>query len=195
MTLSDPATVWFALDTCIGRDAVIGQNVVFGPGVTVESGAEILPFCHLEGCHVSAGATVGPFARLRPGAELGGDVHVGNFVEIKNSVLDEGVKVGHLTYLGDAHVGEATNIGAGTVTCNYDGVSKHRTEIGAHAFIGSDTMLVAPVRVGARAMTGSGSVITQDVPDDALALGRAKQVVKPGLATRLMQALRQKKGN
>ncbi|UFS64120.1 bifunctional UDP-N-acetylglucosamine diphosphorylase/glucosamine-1-phosphate N-acetyltransferase GlmU [Paracoccus denitrificans] len=195
VTMTDPATVWFALDTCIGRDAVIGQNVVFGPGVTVESGAEILPFCHLEGCHVSAGATVGPFARLRPGAELGGDVHVGNFVEIKNSVLDEGAKVGHLTYLGDAHVGEATNIGAGTVTCNYDGVSKHRTEIGAHAFIGSDTMLVAPVRVGARAMTGSGSVITEDVPDDALALGRAKQVVKPGLATRLMQALRQKKGN
>ncbi|SIQ25782.1 UDP-N-acetylglucosamine pyrophosphorylase /glucosamine-1-phosphate N-acetyltransferase [Paracoccus thiocyanatus] len=195
VTLADPATVWFALDTCIGRDAVIGQNVVFGPGVTVESGAEILPFCHLEGCHVSAGATVGPFARLRPGAELGGDVHVGNFVEIKNSVLDEGVKVGHLTYLGDAHIGEATNIGAGTVTCNYDGVGKHRTEIGAHAFIGSDTMLVAPVRVGARAMTGSGSVITQDVPDDALALGRAQQVTKPGLATRLMQALRQKKGN
>ncbi|WP_017998517.1 bifunctional UDP-N-acetylglucosamine diphosphorylase/glucosamine-1-phosphate N-acetyltransferase GlmU [Paracoccus sp. N5] len=195
VTLSDPATVWFALDTCIGRDAVIGQNVVFGPGVTVESGAEILPFCHLEGCHVSAGATVGPFARLRPGAELGGDVHVGNFVEIKNSVLDEGVKVGHLTYLGDAHIGEATNIGAGTITCNYDGVGKHRTEIGAHAFIGSDTMLVAPVRVGARAMTGSGSVITEDVPDDALALGRAKQVTKPGLATRLMQALRQKKGS
>lgn len=195
VTLTDPATVWFALDTCIGRDAVIGQNVVFGPGVTVESGAEILPFCHLEGCHVSAGATVGPFARLRPGAELGGDVRVGNFVEIKNSVLDEGVKVGHLTYLGDAHVGEATNIGAGTVTCNYDGVGKHRTEIGAHAFIGSDTMLVAPVRVGARAMTGSGSVITENVPDDALALGRAKQVTKPGLATRLMQALRQKKGS
>ncbi|KGJ03740.1 UDP-N-acetylglucosamine pyrophosphorylase /glucosamine-1-phosphate N-acetyltransferase [Paracoccus halophilus] len=194
VTLSDPATVWFALDTVIGRDAIIGQNVVFGPGVTVESGAEILPFCHLEGCHVSAGATVGPFARLRPGAELAGDVHVGNFVEIKNSVLDEGVKVGHLTYLGDAHIGEATNIGAGTVTCNYDGVAKHRTEIGAHAFIGSDTMLVAPVRVGARAMTGSGSVITQDVPDEALALARAKQVNKPGLAARLMQALRQKKG-
>ncbi|WP_271178965.1 bifunctional UDP-N-acetylglucosamine diphosphorylase/glucosamine-1-phosphate N-acetyltransferase GlmU [Paracoccus kondratievae] len=195
VTLIDPDTVWFALDTYVGRDAIIGQNVVFGPGVTIESGAEILPFCHLEGCHVSAGATVGPFARLRPGAELGGDVHVGNFVEIKNSVLDEGVKVGHLTYLGDAHVGEGTNIGAGTVTCNYDGVSKHRTEIGANAFIGSDTMLVAPVRVGARAMTGSGSVITQDVPDDALALGRARQVMKPGLAARLMQALRQKKGN
>ena len=194
VTLSDPATVWFALDTAIGRDAVIGQNVVFGPGVTIESEAEILPFCHLEGCHVSSGATVGPFARLRPGAELGGDVHVGNFVEIKNSLLHEGVKVGHLTYLGDAEIGEATNIGAGTITCNYDGVSKHRTEIGAHAFIGSDTMLVAPVKIGARAMTGSGSVITADVPDDALALGRAPQVNKPGLATRLMEALRQRKG-
>ena len=195
ITLSDPATVWFALDTAIGRDAVIGQNVVFGPGVTIESGAEILPFCHLEGCHVSAGATVGPFARLRPGAELGGDVHVGNFVEIKNAVLHDGVKVGHLTYLGDAEVGEATNIGAGTVTCNYDGVGKHRTVIGANAFIGSDTMLVAPVRVGDRALTGSGSVITQDVPDDALAVGRAVQVNKPGLATRLMEALRARKEN
>lgn len=190
VTMADPATVWFALDTAVGRDAIIGQNVVFGPGVTVESGAEILPFCHLEGCHISSGATVGPFARLRPGAELGGDVHVGNFVEIKNSVLADGAKVGHLTYLGDADIGERTNIGAGTITCNYDGVGKHRTRIGADAFIGSDTMLVAPVQVGARAMTGSGSVITQDVPDDALALGRARQVTKPGLATRLMQALR-----
>ena len=195
VTLFDPGSVWFALDTCIGRDAVIGQNVVFGPGVTIESGAEILPFCHLEGCHISSGATVGPFARLRPGAELGGDVHVGNFVEIKNSVLDEGVKVGHLTYLGDAHVGERANIGAGTVTCNYDGVGKHRTRIGPRAFIGSDTMLVAPVRVGADALTGSGSVITQDVPDGALALARARQVNKPGLATRLMAALRLAKGN
>jgi bifunctional UDP-N-acetylglucosamine pyrophosphorylase/glucosamine-1-phosphate N-acetyltransferase len=192
--MTDPATVWFSLDSAVGRDAIIGQCVVLGPGVTIESGAEILPFCHLEGCHVSAGATVGPFARLRPGAELGGDVHVGNFVEIKNSVLEEGVKVGHLTYLGDTHVGERTNIGAGTVTCNYDGVSKHRTEIGARAFIGSDTMLVAPVRVGAGAMTGSGSVITEDVPDDALAIGRARQVNKPGLGRRLMQALRQKRG-
>ena len=120
-------------------------------------------------------------------------MHVGNFVEIKNSVLDEGVKVGHLTYLGDAHVGEQTNIGAGTVTCNYDGVSKHRTEIGARAFIGSDTMLVAPVRIGADAMTGSGSTITEDVPDGALAIGRARQATKPGLATRLMAALRSKK--
>ncbi|MBU2958235.1 bifunctional UDP-N-acetylglucosamine diphosphorylase/glucosamine-1-phosphate N-acetyltransferase GlmU [Paracoccus sp. 1_MG-2023] len=193
VTLSDPGSTFFALDTVIGRDAIIGQNVVFGPGVTVESGAEILPFCHLEGCHVSAGATVGPFARLRPGAELGGDVHVGNFVEIKNTVLDEGAKVGHLTYLGDAHVGEATNIGAGTITCNYDGVMKHRTTIGARAFIGSDTMLVAPVTVGADAMTGSGSVITEDVPDGALAIGRARQATKLGLATRLMAALRARK--
>lgn len=193
VTLSDPGTVWFALDTVVGRDAIIGQNVVFGPGVTIESGAEILPFCHLTGCHVSEGATVGPFARLRPGAELGADTHVGNFVEIKNSVLDEGVKVGHLTYLGDAMIGEHANIGAGTVTCNYDGVMKHRTRIGARAFIGSDTMLVAPVSVGDEAMTGSGSVITRDVPDGALALARAQQVSKPGLAIRLMDALRAKK--
>jgi bifunctional UDP-N-acetylglucosamine pyrophosphorylase/glucosamine-1-phosphate N-acetyltransferase len=190
VTLTAPDTVFFALDTHIGRDAIIAPNVVFGPGVTVESGAVIHAFCHLEGCHVSRGASVGPFARLRPGAELAEDVHVGNFVEIKNAVLDEGVKVGHLTYLGDAHVGEHTNIGAGTVTCNYDGVMKHRTEIGARAFIGSDTMLVAPVTIGAGAMTASGSVITTDVPVGALALGRARQVNKPGLAARLMDRLR-----
>ena len=185
VTMTAPDTVFFALDTHIGRDATIGPNVIFGPGVTVESGAEIKGFCHLEGCHVSRGATVGPFARLRPGAELAEDVHVGNFVEIKNSVLDEGVKVGHLTYLGDTHVGEHTNIGAGTVTCNYDGLRKHRTEIGKRAFIGSATMLIAPVTVGDDAMTASGSVITADVPADALAIGRSRQVTKPGLATRL----------
>ena len=190
VTLTAPDTVFFALDTHIGRDAIIAPNVVFGPGVTVESGAVIHAFCHLEGCHVSRGASVGPFARLRPGAELAEDVHVGNFVEIKNAVLDEGVKVGHLTYLGDAHVGEHSNIGAGTVTCNYDGVMKHRTEIGARAFIGSDTMLVAPVTIGAGAMTASGSVITTDVPAEALALGRARQVNKPGLAAKLMDRLR-----
>jgi len=190
VTLTAPETVFFALDTHIGRDAIIAPNVVFGPGVTVESGAVIHAFCHLEGCHVSRGATVGPFARLRPGAELAEDVHVGNFVEIKNTVLDEGVKVGHLTYLGDAHVGEHSNIGAGTVTCNYDGVMKHRTEIGARAFIGSDTMLVAPVTIGAGAMTASGSVITTDVPAEALALARARQVNKPGLAAKLMDRLR-----
>jgi bifunctional UDP-N-acetylglucosamine pyrophosphorylase/glucosamine-1-phosphate N-acetyltransferase len=190
VTLTAPETVFFALDTWIGRDATIGPNVIFGPAVTIESGAEIKGFCHLEGCHVSRGATVGPFARLRPGAELAEDVHVGNFVEIKNSILDEGVKVGHLTYIGDADVGEFTNIGAGTVTCNYDGVMKHRTRIGKRAFIGSDTMLVAPVTVGDDALTASGSVITEDVPAEALAVGRARQVNKPGLATRLMAKLK-----
>jgi bifunctional UDP-N-acetylglucosamine pyrophosphorylase/glucosamine-1-phosphate N-acetyltransferase len=190
VTLTAPDTVFFALDSHIGRDAIIGPNVIFGPGVTIESGAEVKGFCHLEGCHISRGATVGPFARLRPGAELAEDVHVGNFVEIKNAVLDEGVKVGHLTYLGDAHVGEFTNIGAGTVTCNYDGVMKHHTEIGKNAFIGSDTMLVAPVTVGDGAMTASGSVITRDVPADALALGRARQEVKPGFVPLFLNHLR-----
>jgi bifunctional UDP-N-acetylglucosamine pyrophosphorylase/glucosamine-1-phosphate N-acetyltransferase len=190
VTLTAPETVFLALDTHIGRDAIIGPNVLFGPGVTIESGAEIKGFCHLEGCHVSRGADVGPFARLRPGAELAEDVHVGNFVEIKNAILDEGVKVGHLTYIGDADVGEFTNIGAGTVTCNYDGVMKHRTRIGKRAFIGSDTMLVAPVSIGDGALTASGSVITEDVPAEAVALARAKQVNKAGLATKLFERLR-----
>ena len=190
VTLTAPETVFFALDTVVGRDAIIGPNVVFGPGVTIESGAEIRAFCHLEGCHISRGATVGPFARLRPGAELAEDVHVGNFVEIKNSILDEGVKVGHLTYIGDADIGEHTNIGAGTVTCNYDGVMKHRTKIGKRAFIGSDTMLVAPVSVGDGALTASGSVITENVPPDAVALARAPQIVKAGLAPKLFERLR-----
>ena len=190
VTLTAPDTVFLAFDTVIGRDAIIGPHVVFGPRVTIESGAEVRSFCHLEGCHISRGAVVGPFARLRPGAELAEDVHVGNFVEIKNAILDEGVKVGHLSYIGDADVGEHTNIGAGTVTCNYDGVMKHRTTIGKHAFIGSDTMLVAPVSVGDHAMTASGSVITEHVPAEALAIGRARQITKPGLATRLMDHLR-----
>ena len=195
VTLTAPDTVFFALDTFIGRDAIIGPNVIFGPGVTIESGAEIKGFCHLEGCHISRGAVVGPFARLRPGAELAEDVHVGNFVEIKNTVLDEGVKVGHLTYLGDAHVGEFTNVGAGTVTCNYDGVMKHHTEIGKRVFIGSDTMLIAPVTIGDDAMTASGSVITRDVPAEALAIARARQDTKPGLATLFMARLRAIKAN
>ncbi|MEI6099480.1 MAG: bifunctional UDP-N-acetylglucosamine diphosphorylase/glucosamine-1-phosphate N-acetyltransferase GlmU [Alphaproteobacteria bacterium] len=190
ITLAAPETVFFALDTHIGRDAVVGPNVVFGPAVTVESGAEIKSFCHLEGCHISRGAVVGPFARLRPGAELAEDVHVGNFVEIKNSILSEGVKIGHLTYIGDADIGEFTNIGAGTVTCNYDGVLKHRTTIGKRAFIGSDTMLVAPVTVGDDALTASGSVITQDVPVAAVGFARARQINKAGLATKLMDRLR-----
>ncbi|WP_374291300.1 bifunctional UDP-N-acetylglucosamine diphosphorylase/glucosamine-1-phosphate N-acetyltransferase GlmU [Paenirhodobacter enshiensis] len=195
VTMTDPSTVYFALDTWIGRDVTLGPNIVFGPGVTIESGAAIEAFCHLEGCHISAGATVGPFARLRPGAELAEDVHVGNFVEVKNSTLAEGVKVGHLTYLGDADVGEHTNIGAGTVTCNYDGFFKHRTVIGANAFIGSDTMLVAPVTVGDGALTASGSAITEDVPAGAMAFGRARQAVKPGLATKLFEVLRAKKAS
>lgn len=190
VTLAAPETVFFSFDTVIGRDAVIAPNVVFGPGVTIESGAEIRAFCHLEGCHVSRGAVVGPFARLRPGTELAEDVRIGNFVEIKAAILDEGAKVNHLSYIGDAEVGAGANIGAGSVTCNYDGVFKHRTVIGAGAFIGSDTMMVAPLRIGAHAMTGSGSVITEDVPDGALALGRARQATKPGLGKRLMDKLR-----
>ncbi|MDP5335591.1 MAG: bifunctional UDP-N-acetylglucosamine diphosphorylase/glucosamine-1-phosphate N-acetyltransferase GlmU [Paracoccaceae bacterium] len=193
VTLVAPDTVHFAHDTVIGRDTVVEQNVVFGPGVTVESGARIRAFSHLEGCHVSQRAIVGPYARLRPGAELAEDVHVGNFVEIKNAVLHEGAKANHLSYIGDATIGAGTNIGAGTITCNYDGVMKHHTEIGRGAFIGSNTMLVAPVRVGHEAMTGSGSVITADVPDGALALGRAKQAVKPGMALKLMEILRARK--
>lgn len=190
VTLTAPETVFFALDTTVGRDAIIGPNVVFGPRVTIESGAEIMAFCHLAGCHVSRGATVGPFARLRPGAELAEDVHVGNFVEIKNAILEEGAKVGHLSYIGDADIGEGTNIGAGTITCNYDGVFKHRTRIGKNVFIGSDTMLVAPVSVGDNALTASGSVITEDVPAGALSVARARQVNKPGLAIQLMDRLR-----
>ncbi len=190
VTLTAPDTVFFAHDTWVGRDALIEPNVIFGPGVTVETGARIRAFSHLEGCHVGAGAIVGPFARLRPGAELANDSHVGNFVEIKNARIGEGTKVNHLSYIGDAEVGGGTNIGAGTITCNYDGVSKHRTEIGARAFIGSDTMLVAPVRIGDGAMTATGSVITSDVPPGALAVARARQETKPGYATRLFEKLK-----
>ncbi len=190
VTLIAPETIFFAYDTVVGRDAIVGPNVVFGPGVTVESGAEIRAFCHLEGCHVSQGAMVGPFARLRPGAELAEGARVGNFVEIKDALVDAGAKVNHLSYVGNAHVGERANVGAGTVTVNYDGVNKHRTEIGAGAFVGSGTMLVAPLRVGAGAMTASGSVITSDVPADALAVGRARQVVKEGFARRFFEKLR-----
>jgi len=193
VTMQAPDTVFLCYDTAIGRDAEIEPNVVFGPRVTIESGAHIRAFSHLEGCHVSRGAIVGPFARLRPGAELAGDVHVGNFVEIKNAVLGEGAKANHLTYIGDAEIGARSNIGAGTITCNYDGVFKHKTEIGEQAFIGSNTMLVAPVKVGHRAMTGSGAVITKDVPDGALALARAEQVNKPGLAVKLFDMLKARK--
>lgn len=193
VTLQAPDTVQLGWDTAVGRDAEIEPYVVFAPGVTIESGARIRAFSHLEGCHVSRGAVVGPYARLRPGAELAEDVHVGNFVEIKNAQLHEGAKANHLTYIGDAEIGAKTNIGAGTITCNYDGVFKHRTIIGKNAFIGSDTMLVAPVTVGDGAMTGSGSTITADVPAGALALARGKQEIKPGFATKLMNMLRAKK--
>ncbi len=193
VTLMAPETVYFAFDTVIGRDSVIEPNVVFGPGVTVESGATIRAFSHLEGCHVSRGAVVGPYARLRPGAELAEDVRVGNFVEIKNATVDAGAKINHLTYIGDAHVGAGANIGAGTITCNYDGVAKHHTEIGADAFIGSSTMLVAPVRIGAGALTASGSVITRDVEAGALAIGRAQQQNKPHWAERLRELSKSRK--
>ncbi len=190
VTMQAPDTIHMALDTHIGRDAVIEPYVVFGPGVTIESGAHIRAFSHLEGCHVSSGAVVGPYARLRPGAEIGNDAKIGNFVEVKQAEIGEGAKVNHLSYVGDATVGERANIGAGTVTCNYDGVMKHHTTIGADAFIGSDTMLVAPVTVGAGANTASGSTITEDVPDGAMAIGRAKQVNKPGLAVKLRARLK-----
>lgn len=193
VTLMAPETVYLAFDTIVGRDTVIEPNVVFGPGVTVESGALIRAFSHLEGCHVSRGAKVGPYARLRPGAELAEDTHVGNFVEIKNAEIAAGAKVNHLSYIGDASVGEATNIGAGTITCNYDGVMKHRTEIGARAFIGSNTCLVAPVKVGNDAMTATGTVITKNVEDGDLAIARAVQTNKPGRARKLMDMLRAKK--
>jgi bifunctional UDP-N-acetylglucosamine pyrophosphorylase/glucosamine-1-phosphate N-acetyltransferase len=182
VTMIAPETVFLSHDTIIGQDALIEPNVVFGPGVTVEGGAVIHAFSHLEGAHVSAGATVGPFARLRPGANLAEGSKVGNFCEVKKADIGRGAKVNHLTYIGDAVVGAETNIGAGTITCNYDGVNKHETRIGAGAFIGSNSSLVAPVSIGDGALIASGSVITEDVPADALAFGRARQEMKPGRA-------------
>jgi bifunctional UDP-N-acetylglucosamine pyrophosphorylase/glucosamine-1-phosphate N-acetyltransferase len=192
VTLTAPDTVHFAYDTMLGRDCLIEPNVVFGPGVTVETGARIRAFSHLEGCHVSRDAVVGPYARLRPGAEIAEAARIGNFVEVKNAVIDEGAKVNHLSYIGDAHLGRHSNIGAGTITCNYDGVSKHRTEVGENAFIGSNTMLVAPVRIGDGALTASGSVITKDVEADALAIARSEQVNKPNMARKLFDMLKKK---
>jgi bifunctional UDP-N-acetylglucosamine pyrophosphorylase / glucosamine-1-phosphate N-acetyltransferase len=185
VAMTAPDTVYFSADTKLGRDVVIEPYVVFGPGVTVEDGAVIRSFSHLEGATVGRGAKVGPYARLRPGARLEADVHVGNFVEVKEARLGAGAKANHLSYIGDATVGEGTNIGAGTITCNYDGTAKHRTEIGSRAFIGSNSALVAPVKIGDGAYVGSGSVITDDVPADSLALGRARQVIKEGWAARL----------
>jgi bifunctional UDP-N-acetylglucosamine pyrophosphorylase/glucosamine-1-phosphate N-acetyltransferase len=177
-----PETVFLSFDTVLEPDVQIGPYVVFGPGVTVRSGAEIRAFSHLEGATVETGAIVGPYARLRPGAEIGENAHIGNFVEVKNSRIEEGAKANHLTYLGDARVGAGANIGAGTITCNYDGFDKHRTDIGSGAFIGSNAALVAPVTVEDGAYVGAGSVITKRVAKDALAVTRAAQVEKPGWA-------------
>jgi bifunctional UDP-N-acetylglucosamine pyrophosphorylase/glucosamine-1-phosphate N-acetyltransferase len=183
-TLIAPETVFLSHDTKIGRDVVIEPNVIIGPGVVIEDGATIHGFCHFVEAHIGRNAQVGPFARLRPGAELGPDTKVGNFVEIKKSEIAEGAKVPHLTYVGDTSVGARANIGAGTITCNYDGVAKHRTEIGAGAFIGSNSSLVAPVKIGEGAYIGSGSVISKDVSADALAVTRAPQEERPGWAAR-----------
>ena len=181
-TLIAPETVFFSHDTVLGRDVVVGPNVVFAPNVTVGDNVTIRPFCHLEGATVADGVTIGPFARLRPGSDIGDDVHIGNFVEIKNATLEPGSKVNHLTYVGDAHVGAGANVGAGTITCNYDGFFKHQTDIGAGAFIGSNTALVAPVKVGDGAIVGAGSVIAKDVPANALAVTRAAQKQMDGWA-------------
>ena len=191
-TLIAPMTVWFSHDTMIGRDVVIEPNVFFGPGVIVEDGVEIKANCHIEGARIGKGARIGPFARLRPGADLGAEVHIGNFVEVKNVAMAAGAKANHLAYLGDGTVGAKANIGAGTIFCNYDGFNKSKTEIGAGAFVGSNSSLVAPVRIGAGAFVGSGSVITKNVPDNALALERNTQDIREGWAEkfRVMMARR-----
>ncbi len=183
VTMIAPETVFFSWDTKVGAETTIEPNVFFGPGVSIGESVSIHAFCHIEGATVAAGAEVGPFARLRPGADLRGGSKAGNFVEIKKAVIGEGAKVNHLTYIGDAEVGAKANIGAGTITCNYDGYNKHLTQIGAGAFIGSNTALVAPVSVGANAIVAAGSVITRNVPDDAVAYGRARQEVREGRAS------------
>ncbi len=176
-TLIDPESVFFSHDTELGRDTLIEPQVFFGPGVRLEDGVTVRAFSHLEGCRVESGAVVGPYARLRPGAIIGPKARIGNFVEVKNARLHEGAKANHLTYLGDAEIGAGANVGAGTITCNYDGYAKHKTVIGAKAFIGSNTALVAPVSVSDGAVVGAGSVVTHDVPTDGLAIARGRQVV------------------
>ena len=192
VTLTAPDTVYFSFDTKLGRDVTVGPHVVFAPGVTVADGAEIRAFSHLEGCQVGPGAQIGPYARLRPGTTVGANAHVGNFVELKAASLGDGAKAMHLSYLGDASIGAGTNIGAGTITCNYDGFLKHRTEIGANAFIGTASTLIAPVSVGDGALTAAGSVISRSVAADAMAFGRARQVDLPGRAA-AFRAARKKK--
>ncbi len=182
VTLVDPPTVFFSADTKIANDVRIEPHVIFGPGVTVASGVEILGHSHIEGASIARGARIGPFARLRPGAAIGENAHIGNYVEIKNAVVADGAKVNHLTYIGDASIGKGSNIGAGTITCNYDGYEKHHTDIGDNVFVGSNTALVAPVRIGHGANIAAGSVITRSVPDDALAITRPELDIRAGWA-------------
>jgi bifunctional UDP-N-acetylglucosamine pyrophosphorylase/glucosamine-1-phosphate N-acetyltransferase len=186
-TLIDPSSVTLAFDTVLGRDTVIEPHVVFAPGVKIGEGTRVRSFSYLERSVVGPNAIIGPFARLRPGNDLAQDVHIGNFVELKASTIGQGAKINHLSYIGDAGIGAKANVGAGTITCNYDGLAKHRTEIGENAFIGSNSSLVAPVKIGAGAYIGSGSVITEDVAPGAMALGRARQVEKPGRGKRFRQ--------
>jgi bifunctional UDP-N-acetylglucosamine pyrophosphorylase/glucosamine-1-phosphate N-acetyltransferase len=193
VSFTAPETVYLSADTVIEPGALIGPYVVFAPGVTVRRGAEVKAFCHLEGAEVGQDAIVGPFARLRPGAVLSENVHVGNFVEVKNATLEEGAKANHLSYIGDARIGSGTNVGAGTITCNYDGYGKYRTEIGKDVFIGSNTALVAPVTVGDGAVIGAGSVITKDVDANALAVTRAEQKLQAGGAERVRAAAKARK--
>ena len=187
VTMIAPSTVWFSHDTRLGRDVTLEPNVFFGPGVTVADNVVIRANCHIEGATIASGAIIGPFARLRPGADIGENVHIGNFVEVKSARLDAGAKANHLAYIGDAHVGARTNIGAGTITANYDGFDKFRTEIGAGVSIGSNAVLVAPVRIGDGASVAAGSVITHDVAADALAVARGQQVDKPGWAAKFRE--------
>ncbi|MEC9110381.1 MAG: DapH/DapD/GlmU-related protein, partial [Pseudomonadota bacterium] len=193
VTLRAPETVFFSYDTELAPDVTIDPNVVFGPGVSVATGAHIKSFSHLEGARVGEGAQVGPYARLRPGAVMGKDSFVGNFVEMKKATLGEGAKASHLTYLGDAEVGAGAIIGAGTITCNYDGYFKYRTVIGERAFIGSNSALIAPVRIGADAIVAAGSAVSRDVGDGDLRMVRGEQVVKPGWADRFHDAMKKKK--
>lgn len=192
-TLVEPETVWFSHDTRLGRDVLVEPNVWFGPGVEIADQVTIHGFSHLEGAVVAEGAEVGPYARLRPGAELGRNSKVGNFVEVKKAKLGERAKANHLTYLGDADIGAGANIGAGTITCNYDGYFKYRTQIGAGAFIGSNSALVAPVKIGDGAIIGAGSVITSDVEADALALGRGEQKQREGWAAKFRSMMQARK--
>ena len=193
VTLVAPETVWFAHDTEIGRDCLIEPHVVFGPGVRIADGVTIRGFSHIEGATVASGAEIGPYARLRPGAEIGEKAKVGNFVEVKKAKLGPGAKANHLSYIGDAEVGANANVGAGTITCNYDGFFKYKTVIGEGAFIGSNSALVAPVSIGPGAIVGAGSVVTRDVSPDALALGRGKQQEAAGWAAKFRAKMQAKK--